>query len=273
MRTTSGHPASREGGSPFVGRQAAISRKDFLHMVVVGPVLGATVGGLACQRVPEEAGALRSGTCGVTPAVPPGPFYRGQGAHRSDIAQGIEGVPVEYRFEVVDPDCTPVSNAIVEIWHADPLGRYSGVRSQRTAGQDWLRGFQETGIAGDCVFQSIFPGWYSGRLTHVHGRTSINGIKGPTTNFFFPKQVEDAVFESPGYRGRGPNRATVDNDAELHGDASRFSALMFSVTGTVGGGLVAAFRLSIGSRSSGYRDLMASACQSAKRRCSLLSSS
>jgi hypothetical protein len=90
--------------------------------------------------------------------------------------------------------------------------------------------------SGRCRFTPIFPGWYAGRLTHLHGKLKINGITNPTTNFFFPKSVETDVYNSPLYRGRGQNNTSVAQDVELRGDVARFNALTMQVTGDVGGG-------------------------------------
>ena len=74
-------------------------------------------------------------------------------------------------------------------------GVYSAYASQNTAGQLWLRGFQITDAHGQATFTSIFPGWYSGRLTHLHGKVFLNGVQKDTTNFFFPKSGGDRCLQ------------------------------------------------------------------------------
>ena len=60
--------------------------------------------------------------------------------------------------------------AQVDIWHCDALGLYSGVSDPNadTREQDFLRGFQRTDANGAVQFQTIYPGWYSGRAVHIH---------------------------------------------------------------------------------------------------------
>ncbi|KAH0427967.1 hypothetical protein CcaCcLH18_09326 [Colletotrichum camelliae] len=62
-----------------------------------------------------------------------------------------------------------VSDAYVEIWHCNATGVYSGVDLPQ-GGLDtaWLRGIQLTDSNGVAQFDSIFPGHYTGRATHIH---------------------------------------------------------------------------------------------------------
>jgi protocatechuate 3,4-dioxygenase beta subunit len=178
-----------------------------------------------------------------TPAVPEGPYYYDSMMNRSDITDGKDGVPITYRFTLLDAECRPIQGAVVDIWQADKDGVYSAYAQQGTAGEVFLRGFQYTGAQGEAAFNAIYPGWYSGRLTHLHGKVFIEDVQQDTTNFFFPADVEDAVYASPLYAARGRNRATVAGDIELRGDMQRFDALTMTVTGDVASGYVASFVL------------------------------
>lgn len=179
--------------------------------------------------------------CTTTPPVPEGPFYKDEKLNRSDITDGRDGVRITYEFLVQDARCQPIAGAIVDIWQADRAGVYSDFPSQGSAGLTFLRGYQATDGMGRCRFTSIFPGWYSGRLTHLHGKLRIGAVTKTTTNFFFPKAVETEVYDSPLYRGRGQNNVTVARDIELRGDMARFNALTMQVTGTIDSGYVARF--------------------------------
>jgi protocatechuate 3,4-dioxygenase beta subunit len=44
----------------------------------------------------------------------------------------------------------------------------TGMQSTNYTGVHFLRGRQTTDSAGVGTFTSIFPGWYSGRATHIH---------------------------------------------------------------------------------------------------------
>jgi hypothetical protein len=64
----------------------------------------------------------------------------------------------------------------MDIWHCNSTGVYSGVTARSNGnGNDtsnleatFLRGIQQTDINGVAQFESIFPGHYTGRATHIH---------------------------------------------------------------------------------------------------------
>ena len=61
--------------------------------------------------------------------------------------------------------CVPLEGVVVDVWHCDALGDYSGV--ERNTG-NFLRGFQRTDANGRAAFTTIYPGWYQGRAVHIH---------------------------------------------------------------------------------------------------------
>lgn len=68
---------------------------------------------------------------------------------------------------------TEVPNAEIYLWHCDAIGVYSAtdnvaLNDVDTEGQRWLRSVQETDANGVVNFNTIFPGWYNGRATHIH---------------------------------------------------------------------------------------------------------
>jgi len=182
----------------------------------------------------------------VTPPVPEGPFYKDEKLNRIDIAEHKKGVPVTYVFMVEDKDCKPVAGAIVDIWQCDADGTYSDYKVEKTLNETWLRGYQETGADGKCTFKSIFPGWYNGRVTHLHGKVRVNGETLLTTNFFFPREIENNVYASPLYP-KGPNTTPVLQDAELRvdKDTTRHDALVMDVSKDDNGNLVASYKVSL----------------------------
>jgi protocatechuate 3,4-dioxygenase beta subunit len=71
-----------------------------------------------------------------------------------------------------------------QIWHCDALGVYShytsagvgGLNSSRaTDNSTFLRGVQLSDQAGLVGFDTIFPGYYVGRDTHIHLKVHLNG--------------------------------------------------------------------------------------------------
>ena len=106
----------------------------------------------------------------ITPPVPEGPFYKNEKLNRPDITEHKKGAPIEYVIKVEDKDCKPIEGAIVDIWQCDADGTYSDFKQENTLNETWLRGYQVTNKEGMCRFTSIFPGWYNGRITHVHAK-------------------------------------------------------------------------------------------------------
>ncbi|WP_369264694.1 intradiol ring-cleavage dioxygenase [Streptomyces sp. R35] len=117
-----------------------------------------------------------SGVCSLTAEVTEGPYALEGALIRTDITESKSGVPVKYTFTVVDEDnsCAPLEGALVEIWHADTLGEYSGFVGgnghSETDDGTFLRGGQITDSNGQVSITSIWPGHYVSRAVHVHMR-------------------------------------------------------------------------------------------------------
>jgi protocatechuate 3,4-dioxygenase beta subunit len=86
-------------------------------------------------------------------------------------------VPLLLDYQVVDINtCEPIPDVYVEIWHCNATGVYGGVVAQGNGDSSdqtnldntWLRGIQPTNEDGVAQFESIFPGHYVGRTTHIH---------------------------------------------------------------------------------------------------------
>ena len=195
------------------------------HLSVLAPALAlAACGG---SESADAGTSSASGSCSaVTPAVPQGPYYV-PALNRTDITEGRPGIPAVYRFKVQDSSCKPIAGAVVDLWQCDKDGVYSAFSSQNTSGATWLRGFFATGSDGMVSFNSIFPGWYDGRLTHLHAKVHVGGAVRQTTNVFYPKAIETSVYTN-GLYSKGQNPTTVARDVELRGDTARFNALMMT---------------------------------------------
>ena len=92
-----------------------------------------------------------------------------------------------------------VEGIIVDIWHCDKEGNYSqygGTQMQPTNYQSYnfLRGRQVTDANGKVKFTTIFPGWYTGRATHIHVHVyNTNGSSVKVTQISFPEGTNSAV--------------------------------------------------------------------------------
>jgi len=182
----------------------------------------------------------------ITPPVPEGPYYKNEQLNRINIADNQKGIPIDYIFKVEDKECKPIADAIVDIWQCNNEGHYSDFDREHTAGETWLRGYQKTDNNGMCRFNAVFPGWYNGRITHIHLKVLIDNRAVLTTNCFFPKEIESEVYKNPLYP-KGPNPVTIAEDAELRVDKNneRHDALVMHVTKGGNGKLIASYTIAI----------------------------
>lgn len=119
----------------------------------------------------EAANSAALPDCVVRPEMTEGPYFVNRQLNRADIrvepSDGSvkEGIPLTLAFalsQVSNSACTPLAGAMVDVWHCDAAGVYSGVRDRSfdTTGQKWLRGYLLTDANGLAEFTTIYPGWY-----------------------------------------------------------------------------------------------------------------
>lgn len=146
-------------------------------------------------------------SCVLTPEQTLGPFFLDVGLARSDMREDEEGVEFRLALQLVDIDgCVPIRDAVVNVWHADAAGLYSGFANQpggSTTGETFLRGFQVTDANGRVEFTTIYPGWYPGRTVHIHVRIHIDSTTVLVTQVYFPESVTAAAHAEAPYSSRG----------------------------------------------------------------------
>ncbi len=210
------------------------------------PGADATAAAVSAQDLPVN--------CVVSPEMTEGPYFVDVGLNRSDIrADTVSGAVSEGAqltlalaiAQVANSTCTPLANALVDIWHCDSDGVYSAVtdRSFDTTSQNFLRGQQVTDANGQVQFVTIYPGWYSGRAVHIHFKVRSAAESGGTyeftSQFFFDDAFTDQVYTAAPYNDR-PGRNTLNsNDGIYQGGGSQ---LVLPVTAD-GDGYRAAFTI------------------------------
>jgi protocatechuate 3,4-dioxygenase beta subunit len=163
-----------------------------------------------------------------------GPYFVDEQLERSDIRvepsdNSIkEGAPLALTFAVTqisNSSCTPLAGAMVDIWHCDALGSYSGVSDPGfdTSGQKWLRGYQISDESGKAEFLTIYPGWYSGRAVHIHFKIRTTGTDGQnyefTSQLFFDETLTDQVHSQEPYAAKG-ERDTLNSTDNIYQNGS-----------------------------------------------------
>jgi protocatechuate 3,4-dioxygenase beta subunit len=178
-------------------------------------------------------------SCPTKPDVTIGPCHT-TSLERVDISNGLVGIPMRMALRVVDGSCNPVSGAIVEVWHTNYEGGYSGDINQMCTleeahkQQDFFRGYQVTDAEGIVSFNSCFPGWYRGRAVHVHVRVlttsydgSDNARAAAITQLLWDDSFVDSIFTNvPLYAAFGVPDTHLSND-NVVGNASDRSAYVF----------------------------------------------
>lgn len=180
-----------------------MERKEFLRslgLFGIAPML------VACSE--EELNSVdnnSAGSCTVTASETAGPFPTKDPASLAltDIRGDRTGVLLEVRITIQDKkqDCAPLAGAIVDIWHCDKDGYYSeyggtGMQSVNYTTAHFLRGRQVTDSNGQVGFTTIFPGWYTGRATHIHVHIyNSSGNSLLVTQIAFPEGSSSAVVQ------------------------------------------------------------------------------
>jgi protocatechuate 3,4-dioxygenase beta subunit len=162
-----------------------------------------------------------------------------------------EGVPLTLNIivaSVSDNSCTPTEGTQVDIWHCDAQGQYSGVSDQGfdSTGQDFLRGYQLTDANGAVQFQTIYPGWYSGRAVHIHFTIRTQGADAAdyqfTSQFFFDDNLTDQVHALEPYASKGQRDTRNSNDTIFSGGGDQ---LLLNLQGDTTSGFIGSMSIGL----------------------------
>ena len=172
--------------------------------------------------------------CVVSPEMTEGPYFVDEMLNRSDIREDpsdgsvVEGTALALTlniYQVNGDACTPLTGALVDIWHCDASGLYSDVQQNNTVGQKFLRGYQLTDENGAVQFTTIYPGWYMGRAVHIHMkvRTDPDADQGLefTSQLFFDEDLTDQVHTQGPYASHGTRDTRNENDNIYSGGGSQ----------------------------------------------------
>ncbi|WP_460524712.1 intradiol ring-cleavage dioxygenase [Flindersiella endophytica] len=177
-------------------------------------------------------------TCTLTEETTQGPYYFDADKVRSDIREDREGTRLDLAIKVQDSEtCKALANAVVEIWHCDAAGLYSGAEAMSSGSggpgqgggqsggdlepQDdkrYLRGAQVTNADGIVRFTTIWPGWYRGRTVHIHAMVHFSRERVLTTQLMFDEKLNSKVFAAEPYSGH-TGRDTFNDGDSIYDDS------------------------------------------------------
>lgn len=239
-----------------------MERKIFLRSLMIGafstPILidACSKSDTTVETTSGTAGTGASGAatgCNLAPTETKGPFPTKVPASyvRSDITNGRSGYVLTIKLTINNSNnnCTAIAGAIVDIWHCDAEGNYSeyggsGMQSTDYQSLHFLRGRQSTDNSGLATFTSIFPGWYSGRATHIHVHAyNAGGTSLKVTQIAFPEVTGSALLAVGGY-AKGMTGYTYNAKDNVFSDDTTGIEIA-TVTGSTTAGFVLKMNISV----------------------------
>lgn len=159
--------------------------------------------------------------CVLIPSETPGPFPLDLSENpfyfRQDIRENKTGVLLNLKLKIIGEDnCLPMQNVRVNIWHCDAGGLYSGYSASGNVGQHnftYLRGYQIANAQGEVEFITIFPGWYPGRICHIHFQVYVSSSYAAISQLTFPIDTKQEIYAAnPDLYPKGADPVSLEND-------------------------------------------------------------
>ncbi|MFJ9242743.1 intradiol ring-cleavage dioxygenase [Streptomyces sp. NPDC101776] len=227
------------GATPTsVGRRTVlIATGTTAAVLAVGAAAHSPTSTSTADATPAAAAAV----CTLTTEMTEGPYYLDGALVRTDVTEGKAGIPLKLALTVVNNStCAVIPNALVEIWHSDALGEYSGYVGNNGHSEPddgtFLRGGVLTNASGLANITTIYPGWYRGRCIHIHVKvhtgvtlTSDGSFTGGselhTGQLFIDETITTAVAKLSPYSTNTVTRTTLAQDS-VYDDGGAASGLM-----------------------------------------------
>ncbi|WP_328413294.1 dioxygenase [Nocardia sp. NBC_00403] len=176
----------------------------------------------------------------------------------SGVAHGVP-MTLELTFQDLAKNGAAGDGMAVYLWHCDRDGKYS-LYSDGVTTQNYLRGVQVADATGKVTFESVFPGCYSGRWTHIHFEVydslavAVAGDNARlTSQIALPQDACAAVYAyDSGYAKSIPNLANTSLASDnVFGDG--WDAELATVSGTPSSGMSVALTVGVAEKSQSTR--------------------
>lgn len=197
-----------------------MKRKSFLRSLGLasGAIFSAPVVAAASMSPFSNNPAGGKGGCSLVPSEIAGPFPLDLSDNtfyfRQDITEDRAGIRVIQRMRIVGVDnCQPMPNLRVNIWCCDVDGNYSGYSAFESEGETYMRGYQITDDNGEVEFISILPGWYPGRVVHMHFQVYVSTAYAAVSQYTWPHlEAVEIASANPEIYTQGPDPMTPEVD-------------------------------------------------------------
>ncbi len=241
-----------------------MQRKDFLRslgIVGIGSMLAVTTGSEAVAAMARKE--LKRSGCVLIPSETRGPYPLDLSSDSSMFRRAINedknglALQVDLTIVNVNDNCAPLPNVRVDVWHCDKDGVYSGYSQPgaNTVGQTFCRGIQMSDANGRVQFNTVYPGWYNGRTTHIHFEMYLSSVLSATSQLCFPDALNKQVYATSQYAAHGQNTSVASNSADnVFGDGSVYQTASVSENPDTGG-LIASLVVGIAAAANGLIDL------------------
>ncbi|MDZ4746010.1 MAG: T9SS type A sorting domain-containing protein [bacterium] len=249
-----------------------MNRKEFLKLSgLAGAASVAAAAGVSATALGKPFGDGQETSvqgveeCVLIPSETAGPFpldlSKDLSKFRQDMREDQDGVIHRMKMKIVSTsNCSPITNARVDLWHCNAYGYYSGFRtsgqngSQDHTGATWLRGIQMTDANGEVNFITIFPGWYPGRTIHMHFQVFLSSVLSVTSQLAYPVAETNALLTSnQPYAVAGPDPTPPSSDGVFADGYAMQTATL--VTNTSAGGYDSFLQVAINAPSTGLINL------------------
>ena len=192
-----------------------MKRKDFLRgLGLVG------AGSMMAGKMSSSGRVLTPGplppNCVLIPSETAGPFpldlTENQVFFRQDVREDRTGVLLNQRIKIIGSEnCLPMPNVRVNIWACDKDGLYSGYGAE--TGKTYMRGYQITDANGEVNFVTILPGWYNGRICHIHFQAYVSSVYAAISQLTYPIAEKNAIYAAnPSLYTKGLDPLSYNND-------------------------------------------------------------
>lgn len=216
------------------------NRRDFIKMT---GLLGAASAIPFGKVLAETNETNKVASCILIPTETAGPFPLDLTANtaffRQDIREGKAGVQLNVKLKIIgNGNCLPMQNLRVNIWHCDKDGLYSGYSQANNPGQaglTYLRGYQFTDASGEAEFITILPGWYPGRICHIHFQVYVSSSYAAISQLTFDIAAKQAVYAAhPAIYTKGSDPMTLAAD-NIFSDGYAYQMATLTPNSTTGG--------------------------------------